>query len=72
MKIKLYTIICRNVKYSVQKPVVELESRYIALSMNRDLKYSNGLYATREFQRNFRTCEGRIEVEWETGSFPNE
>jgi hypothetical protein len=31
----------------MQRQVVELECRYITLSMNRDLKYSNGSVATR-------------------------
>jgi hypothetical protein len=41
--IELCHITWANVQFSVQRQVVELESRYITLSMNRDSKYSNQL-----------------------------
>jgi hypothetical protein len=39
----------------VQRQAVELDCRYITLSMNRDLKYSNGSVATRKLQSVVRT-----------------
>ena len=52
--------------------VIELESSYITLSTNRDLKYSNGLISTRKFQSVAHICGERIEVEWATSSTVNE
>jgi uncharacterized protein YunC (DUF1805 family) len=43
MTIELCNIAWENAQISVQTQVVELESRYITLSMNRDSKYSNQL-----------------------------
>jgi len=43
MTIELCNITWENAQISVQTQVVELESRYITLSMNRDSKYSNQL-----------------------------
>jgi len=43
MTIELCSITWANVEFGVQRQVVELESRYITLSMNRDSKYSNQL-----------------------------
>ena len=43
MTIVLCSITWANVRFNVQRQVVELESRYITLSMNRDSKYSNQL-----------------------------
>jgi hypothetical protein len=48
---------CANVPFRMQRQQVELESEYyITLSMNRDLKYSNGPVATRKFKCFVRTC----------------
>jgi len=47
-----------NVLYRMQRQKVESESEYYkTLSMNRDLKYSNGPVATRKFLCFVRTCE---------------
>jgi len=43
MTIELCNITWENVQFSAQRQVVELESRYITLSLNRDSKYSNHL-----------------------------
>jgi hypothetical protein len=40
-KIEHCTITCEDVQFREQRQVVELETKYIALSMNRDFKYSN-------------------------------
>jgi hypothetical protein len=42
-KIEPCTITCANVQSEVQRLVVELESMYITLSMDRDCKYSDQL-----------------------------
>ena len=48
---------CVNVRFRMQRQAVELESGcYITLSMNTDLKYSNGSVATRKFQCFVCTC----------------
>ena len=41
MTTELCSITWAIAQFSVQRQVVELESRYITLSMNRDSKYSN-------------------------------
>jgi hypothetical protein len=43
MKIELCNIICANVQFRVQRQVVDLENRYMNLSMNMEFKYSNHL-----------------------------
>ena len=50
MKSEICPLTCANVLFTVQRQVVEMESRYVTLSMNRELKFSNGLAATRKFQ----------------------
>jgi hypothetical protein len=55
---------CTVKEFRVHRQVVELESRYRTLSMNRDLKYSNGSVATRKFQSLVSTCGERMESEW--------
>jgi hypothetical protein len=50
VKSEICPLTCAKVQFRVQRLVVELESRYVTLSMNRDLKFSNGLVATRKFQ----------------------
>jgi hypothetical protein len=71
-KIELYGITCANVQFRVQKQVVRLESRYITLSMNRELQYSNGSFATRKFQSVVHTCGESLGVQWATGSVAND
>jgi len=41
MKIELRTITCANVQFRVQRQLVDLESRHVTLSMNRDFTSSN-------------------------------
>jgi len=40
LKIEACTITCSNAQFKVQIQVVNLDSMYITLSMNRDFKYS--------------------------------
>jgi hypothetical protein len=65
-KTNLCTNICAKVQFTVQWQVVEFESRYKTLSINRDLTYSNASVATRQFQCIVHTCEERMEVGWAT------
>jgi hypothetical protein len=51
----------------VWRQVVELESRYITLSMDKDIKYSNQLPL-----ENSIVLSILMEVEWTTGSSANE
>jgi hypothetical protein len=48
----------------VQKQVVQQENMYTTLSMNRDLKCSNGSVATRKLQFVVHNCGERKEDEW--------
>jgi hypothetical protein len=56
VQVELYVTTCVNPQFRVQRQAVELECRYITLSMNRDLNYSNGSVATRKLQPVVRTC----------------
>jgi hypothetical protein len=57
-----------NAQCSMQRQVVQLVSRCITLSMNRDCKWRNGPVAARKFH----TCGERLEVDRETGRSANE
>ena len=50
MKSEICPLTWANVQFRVWKQVLELERRYVTLSMNTDLKFSNGLVTTRKFQ----------------------
>jgi hypothetical protein len=55
------------------RQVVELENRYISVSMNSDLKYSNGLVGSRKFQSVVVLVEKEMmEVDWARGSYAGE
>jgi hypothetical protein len=72
MKTKLCTATRENVQFRMQRQVVKLEDKYITLSMNRVLKYSNGSDVPMKFQSTVHTCVERMEVGWTTGSSANE
>lgn len=46
--------------------------RYISLSMDRNLQYSNVSVASRKFKSVVHTCGDKMEVGWKTGSSANE
>ena len=50
MKSEICPLTGANVQFGVYRQVVELEIRYVTLSINRDLEFRNGLLATRKFQ----------------------
>jgi len=56
----------------VQRQAVGLECRYITLSMNKDLQYSNGSVAIRKLQSTVRTLWERMECEEAKRSSANE
>jgi hypothetical protein len=56
VQFELYVTTCVNPEFRVQRQAAELECRYTTLSINRDLKYSNGSVATRKLQSVVRTC----------------
>jgi len=43
MKTELRNITCANVQFRVQRQLVDLESRYATLPMDRDFRYINQL-----------------------------
>jgi hypothetical protein len=59
-KSELCASTCANVQFRVQRQLVDLVSKCITLSMNRDFKQS---VATRKFQCIIHTCEVGMEVE---------
>jgi len=56
----------------VWRQVVELESRYLTLSMNKYLNYNKRWVATRKFQFIVHTFGERMETAWLRGSYANE
>jgi hypothetical protein len=57
--------------FIVQRQADQLESMYITLSMNKDLKNSNALVVTRKFQSVVHTCGEKTDTEWANDSSGN-
>jgi hypothetical protein len=48
MNTELSVVTCAHVQFRVHRQVAELDSRHIALTVNGDLHYCNGLVATKK------------------------
>jgi len=60
-KLNCRAVICADVHFRVQWQVGQLESTYMSLPMNRDLKYCKKSVATKKYQSLVHTCGGKIE-----------